>query len=98
LCRNSGLVAGTEGEEEDDPLPQSDATPDGRGVADHQGEDVSICKDRAKIEQWRRLFLSPGIPARQRRPRDKDATGTEDAGDNKSATPAQQRSDPAEKE
>jgi hypothetical protein len=98
LCRNSGLIAGTEGEEDDNPLPQSDAAPDRRGVADHQGEDVPVCKHRAKVEQ--RLGISFGcvIPARQRRPGNQDPGGAEDAGDNKSAAPAQQRSDAAEQE
>jgi hypothetical protein len=57
--------AGAEGEEDDDPLAQSDATPDGGGIADHQGEDVPVCKHRAKVEQRLGLFLASGIPARQ---------------------------------
>jgi len=51
LRRNIGLIAGTERKKDDNPLPQSDATPDGGGIADHQGEDVPVGKDRAKVEQ-----------------------------------------------
>ena len=87
LRRNIGLIAGTERKKDDNPLPQSDATPDGGGITDHQGEDVPVCKDRAKVEQRLGLFLASGIPARQCRPGDQNASGTEDAGDNKSAAP-----------
>src|SRR5690242_17069550 len=95
---NSRPIAGAEGEEDDNPLPQSDATPDRCGVADDQGQDVPVCKDRAKVEPPLELCLGSGISARQRRPGEQDAGGTEDAGDNKGATPAQQRTDTAEQE
>ena len=54
----AGLIAGTESEEDDNPLPQSDTAPDRRGVADDQGEDIPVCKDRAKIEQRLGVFLA----------------------------------------
>ena len=94
----SGLIAGAEGEKHDNPLPQSGAAPDGRGVADRQGENDPVCEHRAKVEQRPGLFLPSGISARQRRPDDQDAGGAEDSGDDKSAAPAQQRSDAAEQE
>jgi hypothetical protein len=93
-----GPLAGTEAKEDDNPLPQPDTAPDRRGVADHQGEDIPVCKDRAKVEQRLGLFLASGFSARQRRPGNQDTGGTENAGNNKSAAPPQQRSDAAEQE
>ena len=97
-CWIGGLLAGTEGKEDDDPLPQSDTAPDRRGVADDQSEDIPVCKDRAKVEQWLRLFLASGTSARQPRPGNQDAGGAENSGDDKSAAPTQQRSDATEQE
>jgi len=94
----SACRAGAEGEEDDDPLAQSNAAPDRRGIADDQGEDIPVRKHRAKVKQRLGLFLASRIPARQRRPGNQDAGGSEDAGDHKSAAPAQQRSDAAEQE
>jgi hypothetical protein len=37
-----GLIARAEGKKDDDPLPQSDATPDCRGIADDQNEGVPV--------------------------------------------------------
>ena len=70
----SGLIAGAEGEEDDNPLPQSDAAPDRRGVADDQGEDVPVCQDRAKVEQRLGIVLAvrnprAAMPPRQSRRR-----------------------------
>ena len=61
----SGLLAGTESQEDDYPLPQSDAAPNCRGIADDQGEDIPVCKHRAKVEQRLGIVLVSGIPARQ---------------------------------
>jgi hypothetical protein len=91
-----GLLASTEGKEDDNPLPQSDTAPDRRGVAENQGEDIPVCKDRAKVVQRLGFWLASGFSARQRRPGNQDSGATEDAGNNKSAAPAQQRSDAAE--
>jgi hypothetical protein len=38
------LLAGTEGQEDHNPLPQSDTAPDGRSIADRQGEDAPVSK------------------------------------------------------
>jgi len=94
----SGVIAGTKGQEDDNPLPQSDATPDGGGVADDQGEDIPVCKHRAKVEQRLGIVLVSGIPARQCRQGNDDTGGAENAGDNKGAAPAQEDSNPAEQE
>src|SRR5262249_1731744 len=94
----SGLIAGTEGQEDDHPLPQSDATPHGGGVADDQSEDIPLCEHWAKVEARLAIVLAFGIPARQCRQGSEDTGGAEDDGDKKSAAPAQQRSDPAEQE
>jgi hypothetical protein len=53
------LTAGADGEEDDDPLPQPYAAPDGRGIADRQGKDVSVSKDQAEVEHRLGLFLAP---------------------------------------
>jgi len=98
LCRKSCLIAGREGQEDDNPLPQSDAAPYGRGIANHQSGDIPVRKHRAKVEQRLGLFLASRIPTRQRRPGNQDTGSAEHAGDNKSAAPAQQRSDAAEQE
>jgi len=58
----SGLIAGAEGEEHDNPLPQSGAASDGRGVADRQGENVPVCEHRAKVEQRRGCSSRPKSP------------------------------------
>jgi len=98
LSGNSGLITRTEGKKDDNPLPQSDATPDRRGIAYDQDEGVPVCEDRSKVQQRLGIFLACRSAARQRRPGDYHIGGTEHTCNNKSATPAQQRSDAAEQE
>jgi hypothetical protein len=72
--------------------------PNGRGVADDQGEDIPVRQDRAKIEQRLGIVLASGIPARQRFCYRRHPRRRRHLGCLGGAAPAQQRSDASEQE
>ena len=97
LRGNTSLVRCAEGEKDDDPLPQSDGTPNCRSIADNQDEGVPVCKNGPKLQQRLRLSGLAGVlRPRHCSPGNQDAGGAENAGEDKSVAPAQEHSNPAE--
>jgi len=91
LRGSTGLIRGTEREKDDDPLPQSDRTPDSRGIPKDQDEGIAIAENRSDVEDRARLLGDSWIRPRQCSPRNEDTGGTDDSGQNKSASiPASQ--------
>jgi hypothetical protein len=92
------MIGGTKREKDDDPLPQSCRTPDRRGIPEDLDARIAIAENRSNIEDRARLLGDFWIRPGQCSPCDDDTGGTEDAGNDKSDAPTQQRSDPAEGE
>jgi hypothetical protein len=91
LRGSTGLIRGTEREKDDDPLPQSDRTPDRRGIPKDQDEGIAIAENRSNVEDRARLLGDSWIRPRQCSPRNEDTGGTDDSGENKSASPTPNR-------